>query len=252
MHAQTMTFAVFIVYQLFNVLNCRSNEESVFELGFSQIAPSTTHCSYLHGLLLFFVQLADMSIPLLGIEVGSSRKIQSHRTIDGGRAHRIKCVHHQEFRKFIVKSASLQFAGVDGTKHMFMKESGEAEAWRQLANLLLSQANMPTGCPGWCRTSVQGLGAQPPIHCEQTDGKPGPTLEDWVTHRTYTSLEHSLTAFGKRGLVHRRSSIQMSTSIKPTFACLPQILCFPSRSKASDAYVGRAIPRRFGAVCACR
>ncbi|DAC59728.1 MAG TPA: hypothetical protein D7I08_01760, partial [Candidatus Poseidoniales archaeon] len=32
-HAQTMTFAVFIVYQLFNVLNCRSNEQSVFELG---------------------------------------------------------------------------------------------------------------------------------------------------------------------------------------------------------------------------
>ena len=28
-----MTFAVFIVYQLFNVMNCRSNEESVFELG---------------------------------------------------------------------------------------------------------------------------------------------------------------------------------------------------------------------------
>ena len=31
--AQTMTFAVFIVFQLFNVLNCRSEKDSLFTLG---------------------------------------------------------------------------------------------------------------------------------------------------------------------------------------------------------------------------
>ena len=32
-YAQTMCFCVFIVFQLFNVMNCRSNEHSVFKLG---------------------------------------------------------------------------------------------------------------------------------------------------------------------------------------------------------------------------
>ena len=40
-----MTF-VFIVYQLFNVMNCRSNEESVFELGLFSNPPSITPCSF--------------------------------------------------------------------------------------------------------------------------------------------------------------------------------------------------------------
>ena len=71
MHAQTMTFAVFIVYQLFNVMNCRSNEESVFELGLFSNRAINYALLISSGLLLFFVQLADMSIPLLGIEVGS-------------------------------------------------------------------------------------------------------------------------------------------------------------------------------------
>ena len=31
--AQTMAFAVFIFYQLFNVLNCRSVDQSIFQLG---------------------------------------------------------------------------------------------------------------------------------------------------------------------------------------------------------------------------
>ena len=105
-HAQTMTFAVFIVYQLFNVMNCRSNEESVFELGlFSN--PAINYALLISsGLLLFFVQLADMSIPVLGIEVGSLLRTnpltQNDWTVVFLIASSVFII--EEFRKFIVKS----------------------------------------------------------------------------------------------------------------------------------------------------
>jgi magnesium-transporting ATPase (P-type) len=105
-HAQTMTFAVFIVYQLFNVMNCRSNEESVFELGlFSN--PAINYALLISsGLLLFFVQLAEMSIPVLGIEVGSLLRTnpltQNDWTVVVLIASSVFII--EEFRKFIVKS----------------------------------------------------------------------------------------------------------------------------------------------------
>ena len=105
-HAQTMTFAVFIVYQLFNVMNCRSNEESVFELGvFSN--PAITYALLIStGLLLFFVQLAEMTIPVLGIEVGSLLRTNPLSQNDWGiivlMASSVFII--EEFRKFIAKS----------------------------------------------------------------------------------------------------------------------------------------------------
>ena len=65
-YAQTMCFSVFIVFQLFNVMNCRSNEHSVFKLGlFSNraiysrsillnhtIAISSPRCCYSHSIYL--------------------------------------------------------------------------------------------------------------------------------------------------------------------------------------------------------
>jgi len=70
-HAQTMAFAVFIVFQLFNVINCRSNDQSVFELGLFSNKAINYALMISGGLLLFFVQLADASIPLTSIEIGS-------------------------------------------------------------------------------------------------------------------------------------------------------------------------------------
>jgi Ca2+-transporting ATPase len=105
-HAQTMTFAVFIVYQLFNVMNCRSNEESVFELGlFSN--PAINYALVISsGLLLFFVQLAEMTIPVIGIEVGSLLRTnplsQNDWLVVVLIASSVFII--EEFRKFIVKS----------------------------------------------------------------------------------------------------------------------------------------------------
>ena len=105
-YAQTMTFSVFILYQLFNVINCRSSDESVFKLGlFSNKAINLAILISL-GLLLFFVQLSSYSIPLVGIEIGSLLRTQA---LSGADWMVIMCVASsvfiiEEFRKFIVKS----------------------------------------------------------------------------------------------------------------------------------------------------
>ena len=95
-HAQTMTFAVFIVYQLFNVMNCRSNEESVFELGlFSN--PAINYALLISsGLLLFLCPTCR------GIDSGAGHRnrfpladqsVDSER-LDGGCPDCIERVYH--------------------------------------------------------------------------------------------------------------------------------------------------------------
>jgi Ca2+-transporting ATPase len=108
-HAQTMTFSVFIVFQLFNVLNCRSNEQSVFELGLFSNRAINLALIISGGLLLFFVQLADASIPLVGIQVGNLLSTTSLSSNDWGIivlvASGVFII--EEFRKLIVKSKFL-------------------------------------------------------------------------------------------------------------------------------------------------
>ena len=105
-YAQTMTFSVFILYQLFNVINCRSSRDSVFKLGiFSNKAINLAILISL-GLLLFFVQLSNFSIPIIGLEIGGLL-----RTVTLGRedwfvivlvASTVFII--EEFRKLIVNS----------------------------------------------------------------------------------------------------------------------------------------------------
>jgi len=105
-HAQTMTFSVFIVFQLFNVLNCRSNDQSVFELGLFSNRAINLALLISGGLLLFFVQLADASIPLVGIQVGN---LLSTTTLSSNDWTVVVLVASgvfiiEEFRKLLVKS----------------------------------------------------------------------------------------------------------------------------------------------------
>ena len=105
-HAQTMTFAVFIVFQLFNVMNCRSNEQSVMELGLFSNRAINLALVISSGLLLFFVQLANAEIPLIGIEIG---QLLSTTTLTQNDWIVIVLVSSsvfviEEFRKLLVKS----------------------------------------------------------------------------------------------------------------------------------------------------
>jgi Ca2+-transporting ATPase len=101
-----MTFGVFIVYQLFNVMNCRSNRESAFKLGlFSNKWINYAFLLSL-GLLLFFVQFAEATIPFTSIAIGSLMTTTPLSSTDWAIIFAVagSVFVIEEFRKFIVNS----------------------------------------------------------------------------------------------------------------------------------------------------
>ena len=105
-HAQTMTLSVFIMFQLFNVMNCRSQEESIFSLGVFSNKAINIAFLVSFGLLLFFVQLADFTIPFTSFEIGGllSTKVLSINDWGIIIAVAVLVVVIEEFRKLIVNS----------------------------------------------------------------------------------------------------------------------------------------------------
>ena len=105
-HAQTMTLSVFIMFQLFNVMNCRSQEESIFTLGVFSNKAINIAFLVSFSLLFFFVQLANFTIPFTGFEIGNllSTKVLSLNDWLIIIAVSILVVFIEEFRKFIVNS----------------------------------------------------------------------------------------------------------------------------------------------------
>jgi Ca2+-transporting ATPase len=69
-YARTMCFSVFIVFQLFNVMNCRSGEDSVFKLGLFSNRAIYIAVLLSMTLLLVAVQGAHWTIPLTSFEIG--------------------------------------------------------------------------------------------------------------------------------------------------------------------------------------
>ncbi|HJL59802.1 MAG TPA: cation-translocating P-type ATPase C-terminal domain-containing protein, partial [Candidatus Thalassarchaeaceae archaeon] len=68
--AQTMAFSVFVFFQLFNVLNCRSTNRSIFELGIFNNKAITISFAISSVFLLFLVQGSLLTIPIIGIQIG--------------------------------------------------------------------------------------------------------------------------------------------------------------------------------------
>jgi Ca2+-transporting ATPase len=105
-HAQTMTLSVFIMFQLFNVMNCRSQDESIFSLG--AFSNKAINIAFLvsFALLLFFVQLANITIPLTNFEIGGllSTKVLSMTDWFIIIAVAFTVLVIEEFRKYIVNS----------------------------------------------------------------------------------------------------------------------------------------------------
>ena len=69
-YARTMCFRVFIVFQLFNVMNCRSNENSVFKLGLFSNRAIYLAIAFSTILLLIAVQGAEWTIPFTTFQIG--------------------------------------------------------------------------------------------------------------------------------------------------------------------------------------
>ncbi|MDP6906710.1 MAG: cation-transporting P-type ATPase [Candidatus Thalassarchaeaceae archaeon] len=68
--AQTMAFSVFVIYQLFNVLNCRSMNRSIFQLGVFNNKAITISFAISTVFLLLMVQGAAVDLPFIGINMG--------------------------------------------------------------------------------------------------------------------------------------------------------------------------------------
>ena len=70
-YARTVSFAAFIMFQLFNVVNCRSIDKSAFELGlFKNVFISASFMISLF-LLVIIVQNSNAIVPIVGITIGS-------------------------------------------------------------------------------------------------------------------------------------------------------------------------------------
>ncbi len=69
-YARTMCFAVFIVFQLFNVMNCRSREDSVFKLGLFSNRAIYLAILFSMTLLIFSVRGASWIVPLTSFNIG--------------------------------------------------------------------------------------------------------------------------------------------------------------------------------------
>jgi len=102
--AQTMTFAVFIVYQLFNVLNCRSGEASLFTLGMFSNKAINYAILISASLLFVFVHFATSTIPLIDIEFGNLLSTTSLESFDWLVLTLVASTVFliEEFRKFMV------------------------------------------------------------------------------------------------------------------------------------------------------
>jgi len=87
-------------------MNCRSNEQSVVELGIFSNKAINLALLISTGLLLFFVQLANAEIPIIGIDIG---QLLSTTTLSRNDWIVIVLVSSsvfiiEEFRKLLVKS----------------------------------------------------------------------------------------------------------------------------------------------------
>jgi Ca2+-transporting ATPase len=68
--ANTLAFSVFILFQLFNVINCRSVNQSVFKLGLLDNRAISLSFGISLSLLLVIVQWSQQVIPVLNVRLG--------------------------------------------------------------------------------------------------------------------------------------------------------------------------------------
>jgi len=104
--AMTMCFSVFIVYQLFNVMNCRSGRDSVFKLGIFSNRAIYLAIFFSMSLLLFVVQCADVTLPLTNFAIGELLSTTPLELKDWGVIIAVASTVFfiEEFRKLLVTS----------------------------------------------------------------------------------------------------------------------------------------------------
>ena len=74
--AVTATFAVFVMFQLFNVMNCRSIDKSILKLGVlsnKAVAYSFIICT---TLLVCIIEYSQYQVPIIGLNIGEFLSVQ--------------------------------------------------------------------------------------------------------------------------------------------------------------------------------
>jgi len=108
--AVTATFAVFVMFQLFNVMNCRSIEKSIFQLGvFSNKAVAY---SFLISTTLLFIiiEFSHLTVPIINLKIGEFLSVE---TFSNAYAWPViillasSVLIFEEFRKLLMKNTKI-------------------------------------------------------------------------------------------------------------------------------------------------
>ena len=108
--AITATFAIFVMFQLFNVMNCRSIEKSIFTLGvFSNkaVAYSFLICM---TLLVLIIEFSAFEIPLTSLNIGDFLSVQKFSNSYAWPVIMLlasSVLIFEEFRKFLMKNTKI-------------------------------------------------------------------------------------------------------------------------------------------------
>tara|TARA_Y100001980_G_C14556822_1_gene350776 strand:+ start:25330 stop:28092 length:2763 start_codon:yes stop_codon:yes gene_type:complete len=108
--AITATFAVFVMFQLFNVMNCRSIEKSIFTLGVlsnKAVAYSFLICT---TLLLIIIEFSAFEIPFTSLNIGDFLSVQKFSNSYAWPVIMLlasSVLIFEEFRKFLMKNAKI-------------------------------------------------------------------------------------------------------------------------------------------------
>ena len=108
--AVTATFAVFVMFQLFNVMNCRSIDKSVFKLGIlsnKAVAYSFLICT---TLLVCIIEFSQYKVPLLNLKIGEFLSVQEFTEAYTWPVVILlasSILLFEEFRKFLMKNTKI-------------------------------------------------------------------------------------------------------------------------------------------------
>ena len=108
--AVTATFAVFVMFQLFNVMNCRSIDKSIFKLGVlsnKAVAYSFIICT---TLLVCIIEFSQFQVPIINLNIGEFLSVQEFTEPYSWPVIILlasSVLIFEEFRKFLMKKTKI-------------------------------------------------------------------------------------------------------------------------------------------------
>jgi Ca2+-transporting ATPase len=108
--AITATFAVFVMFQLFNVMNCRSIDKSIFQLGVFSNRAVTYSFIICTLLLISMIEFSQYQVPIINLDIGEFLSVQKFSNFNTWPVILIlasSVLIFEEFRKFLMKNTKI-------------------------------------------------------------------------------------------------------------------------------------------------